>query len=249
MYTLQYDVFLFQSYLNSLTQKTSLQTKSVNYEEYGDISISSGADPMTPRVRRTPSPATGAGSKFLKKKSQPENDAETTIKRPVSGGAYGVKTTAIRASTQDEDDDDDYAEDDFIGAGAVRSGPKFSSMSASAASRRGGAQMSSALNKATALTNKITQRSSGSAALRRTRSSLLDSDTDESFGPPVRGKVSGSKGSRPGSSSDNSVGHDGNKFIKKQGGQEVKAEVKVKGSGHKSPARSVSREARTRSPG
>lgn len=220
---------------------------------------------MTPRVRRTPSPAIGAGSKFLKKKAQPSNDdanSASAAKKPVGGasggGSYGVKPAGIpTALPGDDDDDENFADTGVKAAKSVgiseRSGAtaKVGMMPASSSAKKGGFQVSSALNKATALANKITQRSSGSASLRRTRGSLLDSDTDESIGPVLHGSKRGGKGSRPGSASDNSIGHDGNKFIKKRGGaSEVKAEGDGKGAGKQSPVRTASKErSRTKSPG
>lgn len=63
--------FLFQTYLNNLTQKTQ-KPRSVNFEEYGDLSISSGADgrnSLASQGRRSASSAHApAPSKFLKKK-------------------------------------------------------------------------------------------------------------------------------------------------------------------------------------
>ncbi|KAL8584634.1 hypothetical protein ACOMHN_002363 [Nucella lapillus] len=239
------------SYLNSLTQKTAHQAKSVNYEEYGDISISSGADAMTPRVGRTPSPAIGAGSKFLKKKTPAAAEATEPEKKAKSGGVYGLKAkSALLSHLADDDDDDDDDDDEtaYVGARGVMSaqkpGPKFASTSAPTSARRGGFQTSSALNKASALANKITQRSSGSNPFRKSRSTLLDSDTDESLGAGARGSNLRGKSSRPASTSDNSVGHDGNKFMKKRGGEatEVKSEDVVRGSGRQSPARKAAKE-------
>ena len=222
---------------------------------------------MTPRVRRTPSPAIGAGSKFLKKKAQPSNDdanSASAAKKPVGGasggGSYGVKPAGIPTALHGDDDDDDYENFADTGVKAAksvgiseRSGAtaKVGMTPAPSSAKKGGFQVSSALNKATALANKITQRSSGSASLRRTRGSLLDSDTDESIGPVLHGSKRGGKGSRPGSASDNSIGHDGNKFIKKRGGaSEVKAEGDGKGAGKQSPVRTASKErSRAKSPG
>ena len=56
-----------QAYISSLTQKTSQQKKSVNFEDLGEsISISSDIEdaPIETKVQ----PATSSGSKFLKKK-------------------------------------------------------------------------------------------------------------------------------------------------------------------------------------
>ncbi|CAL1547157.1 unnamed protein product [Lymnaea stagnalis] len=73
------------SYLNNLAQKTQ-QPKVVNFEEYGDISISSGADvrsSLTPRGRRSSSPKmtpiTPKTNKFLKKKKLDSETQNTPI--------------------------------------------------------------------------------------------------------------------------------------------------------------------------
>lgn len=203
------------SYLNSLTQKTTQQARSVNYEEFGDISISSGADPMTPRVHRTPSPAVGAGSKFLKKKQPNPQIEEARGKKTGLAGAqdYGIKQGGVAGGSKD------------VRASGGSVGMRDSVGSVSAASsvapgvKKGGFQtskMSSALDKATALTNKITQRATGGAPIRRFRGTALDSDTDESVSPVLRGARPRGIDSRPGSASDASIGHDGNKFMKKR---------------------------------
>jgi hypothetical protein len=247
---------LFQGYLSSLTQKTQQQTKSVNYEAYGEnISISSGADAsMTPRMRKTPSPTVGAGSKFLKKKAQPAAEPPTPAKKATGG--YGVKARGGKAGMDDIDDDDD--DDDIpevrrsYGASA---GPKFGiSASATGSGKRGGAQFSSALQKAAALAQKITSRSAGSApASNRKTRSRLDSDTDESIspGPGSRKRGGGGRRSRPGSASDTSIGRDGSKFLKKKGPAAAEVvEVAKPQAGRQSPARPSSRErASSQTPG
>lgn len=251
---------LFQGYLSSLTQKTQQQTKSVNYEEYGEnISISSEADAsMTPRMRKTPSPTVGAGSKFLKKKAQPAAEPPTPAKKATGG--YGVKARGGKAgmarSMNDivyDDDDDDIPEvRRSYGASA---GPKFGvSASTAGSGKRGGAQFSSALQKASALAQKITSRSVGSApASNRKTRPRLDSDTDESIspGPGSRKRGGGGRRSRPGSASDTSIGRDGSKFLKKKGPAAAEVvEVAKPQAGRQSPARPSSRErASSRTPG
>ncbi|ESO92379.1 hypothetical protein LOTGIDRAFT_233142 [Lottia gigantea] len=57
------------AYLSTLSKKTSQQAKSINFSDFGDISISSSDNLSTPKQK---SPEIGAGSKFLKKKKPPE---------------------------------------------------------------------------------------------------------------------------------------------------------------------------------
>ena len=59
---------IFQAYISSLTQKTSKQQKTVNFEDIGEsISISSDIEDVP--VQAKPAPEISSGSKFLKKKS------------------------------------------------------------------------------------------------------------------------------------------------------------------------------------
>lgn len=62
------------AYISSLTQKTSQQKKSVNFEDLGEsISISSDIEDA-PLHAKTP-PAPSSGSKFLKKKTAVSDEA------------------------------------------------------------------------------------------------------------------------------------------------------------------------------
>lgn len=241
------------NYLNSLTQKTSLQAKSVNYEEYGDISISSGADAMTPTALRTPSPATGPGSKFLKKKAAPPVEDTGPYKKSSDGKAYSVKPsesgTTKNANT---------VAGRVVGSGDAAAGKSVSGATATAPKvgtsgsmpgmmKKGGFQMSSTLSKASALAERITSRSAVPAAHRKHRSQL-DSETDESASPgPDRRKdiKARNSGSRP-SSADSSVGRDGKKFLKRGS---FAQNVNQTEDGGKSPSRPRSRErAKSKSP-
>ena len=69
----------FQAYLSSLTLKTSQQTKSVNFEDYGEnISISSDSRVLSHSSENQNIPKLSAeGSKFLKKKT-PAKPQETS---------------------------------------------------------------------------------------------------------------------------------------------------------------------------
>ena len=86
-------LFIFdstQTYLSSLTQKTQ-QARSLNFEEQGDISVSSGADGFRASQAsqgarqnaspRSPVKVSAAGSKFLKKKKTVEQDDNSDGKR------------------------------------------------------------------------------------------------------------------------------------------------------------------------
>ena len=70
-------MLLLQAYISSLTQKTSQQKKSVNFEDLGEsISISSDIEDA-PLHAKTP-PAPSSGSKFLKKKTAVSDEAESS---------------------------------------------------------------------------------------------------------------------------------------------------------------------------
>ncbi|XP_005105165.1 uncharacterized protein C19orf44 homolog [Aplysia californica] len=170
-------------YLNSLTQKTQ-HVPSANFEDFGDISISSGKDGMqaiTPRGRRSASPAPApASSKFLKKKT-PQGAA---------GPAASVTGPKAARVVDDDEDEDDR---DYRGGQIVIAGKKKAEASPSRPEK------SSALNKANALTNKIQGRRADGFPLRRHVS--RDSDSESEIGR------------RPGSA-DTSIGRDGRKFLK-----------------------------------
>lgn len=233
-------LFYGQSYLNALTQKTSQQSKSVNFEEFGDISISSGADPMTPRVQgRSSSPAVAPSSKFLKKKTQALSADADSKHSDRLGSSSGIRSHSV----------DDRASQGKISVGkstSDKSVEKLSVTSANAsapvlnAAKVGGAQagkVPSALNKAVALTNKIMQRSLTTEPA-RTKSSAMESDTDESLSIQQRGIKQGHN-SRPQSVSDVSIGHDGSKFIKRQPAlEETKSNYTNKLAVSPSPSRS-----------
>ncbi|GFN79068.1 hypothetical protein PoB_000557400 [Plakobranchus ocellatus] len=98
------------TYLSSLTQKTQ-QARSLNYEDQGDISVSSGADGLrgshsSQGGRRAPSPqglakVSAAGSKFLKKKKPDleEDNSDEERKELLKGNRGGI---VIAGSGPDE---------------------------------------------------------------------------------------------------------------------------------------------------
>lgn len=189
---------LFQQYLSSLTQKTSQQVKSVSYEEYGDISISSGADPMTPMAHRSASPVVGTGSKFLKKKSSPAMEAEATASRKqvVSHTHWNSQPATSSPSSFRKG----QAEEASSGAGKKSILP---------------AQTSTALNKAMTLANMITQRSTASGSGRQLGSSKDDGGDDKHATFQHHRVTVDNARSRSESASDSSIGHDRGKFVKK----------------------------------
>lgn len=72
-------ITFLQVYLQNISQKTQ-QADNVGFDDYGDISISSGVQSVTPRGHRTASPAISvlapSSSKFLKKKAVAKEDGE-----------------------------------------------------------------------------------------------------------------------------------------------------------------------------
>ena len=72
-----YDFAVLQAYISSLTQKTSQQKKSVNFEDLGEsISISSDIEDAPVQAKTQPTPS--AGSKFLKKKPSVSDEAASS---------------------------------------------------------------------------------------------------------------------------------------------------------------------------
>ncbi|KAH9523588.1 hypothetical protein Btru_040406 [Bulinus truncatus] len=93
-------------YLNSLTQKSQLP-KAVNFEDFGEISISSGTDPRnsaTPRGRRSASPASPGhkpSNKFIKKKL-PSNNEIKKQQSKVKQNAEIKNSTSTTKKTSDK---------------------------------------------------------------------------------------------------------------------------------------------------
>ena len=93
-----------QTYLSGLTQKTQ-QARSLNFEEQGDISVSSGAHSSQARrvaSPRSPVKVSAAGSKFLKKKKSGEPEENSDEERAerlrastgaivIAGGRQGIE--------------------------------------------------------------------------------------------------------------------------------------------------------------
>ncbi|RUS71969.1 hypothetical protein EGW08_020262 [Elysia chlorotica] len=143
------------TYLSSLTQKTQ-QVRSLNFEEQGDISVSSGADGFKASQTslgakqntspRSPLKVSAAGSKFLKKKKivEPEEDSD------------GEKDERLRASSHG-----------FLISGGRPGG------SSSKPSKI------SALDKASALDKKIKSRALSGKSQRRQIS--VDSESEDSI--------------------------------------------------------------------
>ena len=80
---------MLQNYLSSLTQKTQAAQKT-SFEDFGDISISSGKDAPTKEWTPTKSKAAAPASKFLKKKKPAvEEEDEDEDLQPRGRGAKG----------------------------------------------------------------------------------------------------------------------------------------------------------------
>lgn len=91
--------FTFQAYISSLTQKTSQQKKSVNFEDFGEsISISSDIEDAPNKTKNQP--ASTSGSKFLKKKPSVSNEAESS---PGAGASKFLKTAEKLGDAADLD--------------------------------------------------------------------------------------------------------------------------------------------------
>lgn len=199
------------AYISSLTQKTSKQ-KTVNFEDLGE-SISISSDIEDANVKSKPE-ISSAGSKFLKKKPDANNQAVE------STGSKLVKQKAVT----DQDVGSGTPGNKFLKkpqvsggspSPAVQSQNRYGSQpTQSAGSGRPGSQQGasrqaySALDKASAITGKIQQR----AATRRTYT--LESDSDESFSAVKLARSSGEQISESQSSSVK-IGRDAGKFLKK----------------------------------
>ena len=208
-----------QAYLKSLTQKTAQQKKNVNFEDIGDISISSELDSSAHK-----GPALVKNSKFIKKntdssvtQSQPQSKF---LRKPQVSSASPVPTVSSQQRP-----------------GTSR-GPTQPQASSQVLSRslgqnvRSGSQQSSSLDKAAALSSKISQRSN----LAR-KAMTLESDSDDTFTTP---RTPTPRNGRPGSASSDSVkiGKDGGKFMKKKPADpspERPVEFKPEHGGRKSP--------------
>ncbi|XP_053394111.1 serine/arginine repetitive matrix protein 1-like isoform X2 [Mercenaria mercenaria] len=186
------------AYISSLTQKTSKQQKTVNFEDLGDsISISSDIEDIPVK----PTPEVASGSKFLKKKPsvgdqnvEPATSGNKFLKKPqVSAGS---PSPAVKSQAQQR-----YGSQSVQSAGSSRPG-----------SQLGTSRLAhSALDKASAITGKIQQR----VATRKTYT--LESDSDESFSAVKLSRSGGDQISESQNSKTDSVkiGRDGGKFMKK----------------------------------
>lgn len=183
------------AYINSLTQKTSQQKKSVNFDDLSEsISISSNIDDTGYQAKSEV--ATSSGSKFLKKKTS-LNEYDSTpvptankflkISQPAGGNSIPSASTNRQHNVHAQS------------MGSSRPGSQIAT----------GRQASSALDKASAITGKIQQR----VATRR--SYTLESDSDESFSALKMAKSSTEQVSDSQASDSMKIGRDKGKFLKK----------------------------------
>ncbi|XP_060601168.1 serine/arginine repetitive matrix protein 1-like [Ruditapes philippinarum] len=187
------------AYISSLTQKTSKQQKTVNFEDLGDsISISSDIEDV--RVQAKPAPEISSGSKFLKKKPGAVGDENVE-----PAGNKFLKKPQVSATSPSPAVKSQPAQ--RYGSQSVQSAGSSRPVSQLGSSR----QAYSALDKASALTGKIQQR----AATRKTYT--LESDSDESFSAVKLSRSIGDQLSDSHNSKSESIkiGRDGGKFLKK----------------------------------
>ncbi|XP_060594668.1 serine/arginine repetitive matrix protein 2-like isoform X2 [Ruditapes philippinarum] len=187
------------AYISSLTQKTSKQQKTVNFEDLGDsISISSDIEDV--RIQAKPAPEISSGSKFLKKKPGAVGDENVE-----PAGNKFLKKPQVSATSPSPAVKSQPAQ--RYGSQSVQSAGSSRPVSQLGSSR----QAYSALDKASALTGKIQQR----AATRKTYT--LESDSDESFSAVKLSRSIGDQLSDSHNSKSESIkiGRDGGKFLKK----------------------------------
>lgn len=183
-------------YINSLTQKTAQQKKAVNFEDLGDsISISSDIEDI--KYQSKPAVTTSAGSKFLKKKTptadEDEKDKPAAASKFIKKPQASSTSPAPAPSTQTK-----YGQKPV----AQMAGPRTSS--------QGNRSVTSALDKASAITGKIKERVSTRKAF------TIDSDSDESLAAAMKmARSSGEQISESLTTESVKVGRDGGKFLKK----------------------------------
>ncbi|XP_061180882.1 uncharacterized protein C19orf44-like [Saccostrea echinata] len=174
------------AYIKSLTQKTTShqQKKTVNFED-GEISISSDVDThtQTSSSHAKKRPLITSGNKFLKKK-QTEMTSQPSAK-------YLKKPQVSNASPVPT-----------VSGDMVRTNKP-----------RDSARSSSALSKASALSNKFAKRSAETRKV-----FTLETDSSESLQTPRPGSALGSYNERSRSADSDSmkIGKDGSKFMKKK---------------------------------
>ncbi|WAR24008.1 CS044-like protein [Mya arenaria] len=186
------------AYISSLTQKTVKSQKSVNFEDLGEsISISSDIEEVKPQA------VASVGSKFLKKKpGQDTTDSSPAGNNNTAGSKFlkNPQTSAVSPSPAASTVKPRYG-----GQSAASSGQSFGRPGSQ---QSGGRQVSSALDKASALTGKFQQKS----AVRK--SYTLDSESDESYGNLKLSAV-GDQLSDSVTTESAKIGRDGGKFLKK----------------------------------
>ncbi|XP_060082195.1 uncharacterized protein C19orf44 homolog [Ylistrum balloti] len=216
-----------EAYIKGLTQKTAQHKKSVNFEDIGDISISSELDTNSSTHRQKAAPS--VGSKFLKKKTG-QNSAPAPqskfLKKPQSSAASPVPTVSSQSRP-----------------GTSRGPLQQQAKSPAYGQPRGSSQKSSSLDKAAALTQKIAGRQTFA---NNKNVFTLETDSEETFSTPraANPTPSSKQNTRvlspsPRSMSSDSVkiGRDGGKFMKKKqpAAQEKPVPHKAESSGRKSP--------------
>ncbi|OWF34810.1 uncharacterized protein C19orf44-like [Mizuhopecten yessoensis] len=220
-----------EAYIKSLSQKTAQHKKSVNFEDIGDISISSELDTNSSTQHKKNVPT--VGSKFLKKntgqKTAPAPQSKF-LKKPQTSAASPIPTVSSQPRPG-------------TSRGALQQqakGPVYGQP-------RPGTQKSSSLDKAAALTQKI----AGRQTFANTKNVFtLETDSEDTCtlttpraSNPTPGKRQNNRVLSPSprsvSSDSVKIGRDGGKFMKKK--QPAPAEEKSaphrkpEPSGRKSP--------------
>ncbi|XP_033736981.1 uncharacterized protein C19orf44 homolog [Pecten maximus] len=216
-----------EAYIKGLTQKTAQHKKSVNFEDVGDISISSELDTNSSTHRQKA--GSSVGSKFLKKntgqKSVPAPQSKF-LKKPQTSAASPVPTVSSQSRP------------------GTSKGPLQQQAKGPAYGQpRVGTQKSSSLDKAAALTQKI----AGRQTFANTKNVFtLETDSEDTFSTPrasnpTPGKNKSNRVLSPSprsvSSDSVKIGRDGGKFMKKKqpAADEKSVPQRAETSGRKSP--------------
>lgn len=254
-----------QAYIKSLSQKTAQHKKSVNFEDVGEITISSELDTHSSTNRQKPSPS--SGSKFLKQNTSQKLvplPQSKFLKKPQASAASPVPTVSSQPRPSTSRGQQQQPKGPAYGKSK---GPDFSqlkgpsygqSKGAAYGQPKGvtfgqpivGAQKSSSLDKAAALTQKIAQKQTFNARNMLT----LETDSDDTFTTP-RARTPGpgqkpnnrvlSPSPRSVSSDSVKIGRDGGKFMKKKHPAEGVKSVppQPESSGQKSPVPRIKQKA------
>lgn len=220
-----------EAYIKGLTQKTAQHKKAVNFEDIGDISISSELDTNSSTHKQKAGPS--VGSKFLKKNTG-QNSAPAPqskfLKKPQTSAASPVPTVSSQSRP-----------------GTSRGPLQQQSKGPAYGQPRGGTQKSSSLDKAAALTQKI----AGRQTFANTKNVFtLETDSDDTFSTPraanpTPGKKQNNRVLSPSprsmSSDSVKIGRDGGKFMKKKqaAAEEKPTPQKADTGGRKSPVPSA----------